>query len=109
MFDTLLDAVDVAERDGISLGELALETEAKAGLRTRAEVESGLRRALQVMQGAVERGLEGDLHSVSGLVGGDAHRLAHAKGPLADTIFTDALAAALAVQEVNAAMGVIVA
>jgi len=32
-----------------------------------------------------------------------------ARGPLAGTVFTDALAAALAVQEVNAAMGVIVA
>jgi L-serine dehydratase len=42
-------------------------------------------------------------------VGGDADRLSRAKGPLAGTVFTDALAAALAVQEVNAAMGVIVA
>ena len=109
MYDVLLEAVDAAEQQGISLGELALRTEAETGLRTREEVEAGLRRALHVMQHAVERGLVGDLHSVSGLVGGDAHRLANARGPLANTIFTDALAAALAVQEVNAAMGVIVA
>ncbi|HET9134134.1 MAG TPA: L-serine ammonia-lyase, iron-sulfur-dependent, subunit alpha [Gemmatimonadales bacterium] len=109
MFDTLLDAVEAAEAEAISLGELALRTEAADGLRTREEVEAGLRRALEVMRGAVARGLEGDLRSVSGLVGGDAAKMAHARGPLANTAFTDAIAAALAVQEVNAAMGVIVA
>lgn len=109
MYDSLQDAVDAAEKAGVSLGELALETEAAEGLRTRAQVEAGLQRALDVMRGAVERGLKGDLYSVSGLVGGDAARVARGSGPLAGTVFSDALAAALAVQEVNAAMGVIVA
>lgn len=109
MFDSLVEAVERAEAEKISIGELALRTEVAAGLKTRAEVESALRRALDVMRGAVERGLVGDLRSVSGLVGGDAEKLGHAVGPLAGTIFTDVLAAALAVQEVNAAMGVIVA
>ncbi len=109
MFDSLVEAVEAAEAQQISLGELALRTETAGGLKTREEVEAALLRALQVMRGAVERGLAGDLRSVSGLVGGDAERLSRAVGPLAGTIFTDVLAAALAVQEVNAAMGVIVA
>jgi L-serine dehydratase len=109
MFDSLVDAVAQAEAEQISIGELALRTESSAGLKTRAEVESALHRALDVMRGAVERGLVGDLRSVSGLVGGDAEKLGRAVGPLSGTIFTDVLAAALAVQEVNAAMGVIVA
>ena len=53
MYDSLLEAVDAAEQAGISLGELALQTEAADGLRTRAQVEDGLRRALDVMRGAV--------------------------------------------------------
>jgi len=57
----------------------------------------------------VARGLQGDLRSVSGLAGGNAARLKDAKGPLGGTLFTRALGAALAVQEVNAAMGLIVA
>jgi L-serine dehydratase len=62
------------------------------------------------MQGAVDRGLAGDLFSASGLVGGDAAKLMHGPpGPLSGTPFRDVLARALAVQEVNAAMGVIVA
>jgi L-serine dehydratase len=109
MFDSMLEAVEAAEREGISLGELALRTEAADGLRTRTEVEHGLQRALDVMRDAVTRGLKGDLHSVSGLVGGDALKVKESHGPLAGTPFVDAIAAALAVQEVNAAMGVIVA
>lgn len=109
MFQSLEEAVLRAETDGISLGEVALQAEADAGLRTRAEIEQALHRALEVMRGAVDRGLPGDLRSVSGLVGGDAARRSAARGPLAGSVFTDVLAAALAVQEVNAAMGVIVA
>jgi len=109
MYDSLIDAATDATSQGISLGELALRTEVAEGLRTREEVEHALGRALKVMRGAVERGLVGDLHSVSGLVGGDAAKVSNGTGPLAGTVFTDALAAALAVQEVNAAMGVIVA
>jgi L-serine dehydratase len=109
MFESLHAALVRAGAEGVSLGELALRAEAEGGLRTRADVEQALRRALDVMRRAVERGEAGDLRSVSGLVGGDAARLRHARGPLAGTLFTDVLAGALAVQEVNAAMGVIVA
>ncbi|HMV32116.1 MAG: L-serine ammonia-lyase, iron-sulfur-dependent, subunit alpha [Gemmatimonadales bacterium] len=109
MFESLGDLVQRAEQDGISLGELGLRLEAEAGLRTREEVERALTRALAVMRHAIERGLPGDLRSVSGLVGGDAALLTRPVGPLAGTVFTDVLASALAVQEVNAAMGVIVA
>ncbi|HET7024801.1 MAG TPA: L-serine ammonia-lyase, iron-sulfur-dependent, subunit alpha [Gemmatimonadales bacterium] len=109
MYDALADAVERADADGISLGELALRTEAEAGLKTRAEIEATLQRALDVMRSAIQRGDRGDLRSVSGLVGGDAAKLRAPKGPLGGTLFTDVLAGALAVQEVNAAMGVIVA
>ena len=81
------------------------------GTPASSDIRAALRRALTVMRGAVERGLEGDLRSASGLVGGDAAKLvarSHA-GPLVGTPFRDILARALAVQEVNAAMGVIVA
>jgi L-serine dehydratase len=109
MIDSLNEAVLQAEASGCSLGEYALDQEAAEGLRTRVELEAGLLRALVVMRGAVARGLPGDLRSVSGLVGGDAAKLNRPTGPLSGTLFTDVLAGALAVQEVNAAMGVIVA
>src|SRR5258708_34051761 len=62
------------------------------------------------MRDAIGKGEAGDLFSASGLVGGDAAKLKSGPpGPLAGTLFRDVLTRALAVQEVNAAMGVIVA
>ena len=110
MYRALADAIRDAEQQGISLARLALETEAKDQGRPVEEIRAVLRRALDVMRGAVERGMTGDLFSASGLVGGDAAKLRTGPaGPLSGTPFRDVLARALAVQEVNAAMGVIVA
>jgi L-serine dehydratase len=110
VYKSLADAIQDAETSGRSLSETALALESKDQGRTIDDIRAALRRALVVMRSAVERGLEGDLRSASGLVGGDALLVAksHA-GPLSGTLFTDVLARALAVQEVNAAMGVIVA
>src|SRR5579859_1964770 len=110
MYTSLQDAVRDAEARGIRLSQLALETESDDQGRPVGEIRDVLRRALYVMQGAVDRGLVGDLKSASGLVGGDAAKMKNGPpGPLAGTVFRDILARALAVQEVNAAMGVIVA
>ena len=110
MYRALADAIRDAEEQGIPLARLALETEAKDQGRTVDDIRAALRRALDVMRGAVERGMVGDLYSASGLVGGDAAKLRTGPaGPLSGTPFRDVLARALAVQEVNAAMGVIVA
>ena len=110
MYKSLADAIRDAEASGRTLSQTALALESKDQGRTVADIRSALRRALEVMRGAVERGLEGDLRSASGLVGGDALLVAksHA-GPMSNTLFSYVLARALAVQEVNAAMGVIVA
>jgi L-serine dehydratase len=110
MYRSLQDAIRDAEAQGKTLATLALETEARDQGRSIEEIRAALRRALQVMRGAVAQGLTGDLRSASGLVGGDAAKLRTGPpGPLAGTPFRDILARALAVQEVNAAMGVIVA
>jgi L-serine dehydratase len=110
MYHSLAAAVRDAEAKGKTLAQVALEAESEDQGRPIGEIRDLLRRALVVMKGAVEQGLTGNLKSASGLVGGDAAKLVHGpKGPLADTPFRDILARALAVQEVNAAMGVIVA
>jgi L-serine dehydratase len=61
------------------------------------------------MREAVARGLVGDLLSTRGSSGGDAAKLRTGPRAARGTPFRDVLARALAVQEVNAAMGVIVA
>jgi L-serine dehydratase len=110
VYSSLAAAIRDAELQGKSLGVLALETESRDQARPVDEIRAALARALKVMRSAVDQGMTGDLHSASGLVGGDAAKLRSGPaGPLAGTPFRDVLARALAVQEVNAAMGVIVA
>ncbi|MBL0891582.1 MAG: L-serine ammonia-lyase, iron-sulfur-dependent, subunit alpha [Gemmatimonadaceae bacterium] len=110
MYRSLADAIRDAEAQGTTLSAVALAAEAQDQGRPVSEIRDALRRALVVMREAVDRGLVGDLRSTSELVGGDAAKLRTGPaGPLAGTPFRDVLARALAVQEVNAAMGVIVA
>jgi L-serine dehydratase len=110
LYKALADAIKDAERDKKSLAQVALAAESRDQGRSIQDIRAALQRALDVMRGAIEKGLVGDLYSASGLVGGDAAKLRlSTKGPLAQTPFRDILTRALAVQEVNAAMGVIVA
>jgi L-serine dehydratase len=110
LYKALADAIKDAEREKKSLAQVALAAESRDQGRSVEDIRAVLQRALEVMRGAIEKGLVGDLYSASGLVGGDAAKLRNsANGPLAQTPFRDILTRALAVQEVNAAMGVIVA
>ena len=110
MYKALADAIRDAEKEKKTLAHVALATEARDQGRPVEEIRAALQRALDVMRSAIEKGLVGDLYSASGLVGGDAAKLRmNPNGPLAQTPFRDILTRALAVQEVNAAMGVIVA
>jgi L-serine dehydratase len=110
VYKALADAIRDAESQKKSLAQVALAAESRDQGRSVEDIKAQLMKALVVMRSAIERGLTGDLYSASGLVGGDAAKLrTNARGPLADTPFRDILTRALAVQEVNAAMGVIVA
>jgi len=110
MYRSLREAIRDAESRKITLARLALDTESKDQGRPVEEIRAALKRALDVMRSAIAQGLTGEHRSASGLVGGDAAKLRHGPpGPLAGSPFRDVLARALAVQEINAAMGVIVA
>lgn len=110
MYASLSSAIAAAEQQSKPLSLIALEAESRDQGRPIAEIREVLHRALVVMRGAVEQGLVGDLKSASGLVGGDAAKVrVSTKGPFSGTPFASVLSRALAVQEVNAAMGVIVA
>jgi L-serine dehydratase len=110
MFRSLAAAIAAAETAKTTLATVALEAESKDSGRAVSDIRAQLKRALDVMRDAIAKGEKGDLFSSSGLVGGDAAKLRTGPaGPLAGTVFRDVLQRALAVQEVNAAMGVIVA
>ncbi len=92
-----------------SLPDAALAREAEESGADLSQLRSRMSETLKVMHQAIASGLTGEPRSRSGLVGGDARRVAEsAAGPLSG-IFSAAVAAALATAEVNAAMGRIVA
>lgn len=97
---------DADTAGGIGAAVVAREVD-EAG-ETREAVLARLLEAVDVMDAAVEAGLRGDVRSRSGLTGGDARRVADS-APVAGAPFASAVAAALAVAEVNAAMGRVVA
>ncbi len=110
MYTSLAEAIADATAQHKSLATVALEIESRDQGRSVDDIRDALGRALSVMRHAIEQGVTGDLRSASGLVGGDAAKMRNGPaGPLAGTVFREVLMRALAVQEVNAAMGVIVA
>ena len=89
MYKSLADAIRDAEASGCTLSQTALALESRDQGRAIEDIRSALGRALVVMRSAVERGLEGDLRSASGLVGGDALLVARSHaGPMAGTLFS---------------------
>lgn len=107
-YSNLAELIVDAEAAG-SLGAAVVARECDETGDGRAEVLGRLLESLSVMEAAVATGLTGEARSLSGLVGGDAKRVAEAAHTLAGDTLADAIAAALAVAEVNASMGRIVA
>lgn len=92
-----------------SIGDAVIALEAEESGEDPAVVINRMRASLTVMREAVALGLTGEARSRSGLVGGDAAKVASSsRGPLSGLAATT-IAAALATGEVNAAMGRIVA
>ena len=92
-----------------SLGEAVIALEAEESGISRDQVLARLDASLTVMEDAVARGLAGTARSRSGITGGDAKLVSHNGPRLAGDTLSEAVAGALAVAEVNAAMGRIVA
>lgn len=101
-----------AQERGLSLSALFLEEEAAHGGRVPADLERTMRERIRVMRQSAARGLGNPQMSRSGLIQGGAHRMsAWMQGghSLLGPAFSRLVATALAVAEVNACMGRIVA
>lgn len=99
----------VAATEHGSLASAAVQLESAETGRSVADLHARMHGTLDAMRSAVAEGRSGSANSRSGLTGGDAAKLAAAGvGPIGPP-FSDALASALAVAEVNAAMGRVVA
>lgn len=107
-FSTFAELLEASAVHG-SLGRAALEREVLESEESAEALRHRMAENLAVMREAVHAGLAEQLKSRSGLVGGDARLVAASeRGPVGG-IFTRAMSAALAIAEVNATMGRIVA
>jgi len=106
-YDSFFQLLDAAATAG-SIAGAAIDREALESGETPEVLRERMAERLGVMRDAVARGLEGT-RSHSGVVGCDAARLAAAHTTAAGPLFSRAVAGALAVAEVNASMGRIVA
>lgn len=105
---SFVDLLTASETTG-SLGRAAIEREVVESGEPRAAVLARMNDSLSVMRQSVADGLSGTARSRSELVGGDAALIARSvAGPLGGD-FASALAGAMAVAEVNASMGRVVA
>lgn len=93
------ELIAICKKEGLTISEVMLRRQQE------------LKTTLHAMKRSVEEGLTEELESVSGLSGGDAMRLNDRaeKNALSGTLAAKAAAASMAVVEVNAAMGRIVA
>ncbi|MNI19844.1 L-serine dehydratase, alpha chain [compost metagenome] len=111
-FRTLKQLVEVCTSSQMSIAEVMLADQAKESGKTPEQEFKKMLQYYQVMKSAVEKGLTEDTTSRSGLTGKDAQRvmsqLAVSEASVGKEACT-AMAYALAVSEVNASMGRIIA
>lgn len=111
LFRNVRELVERAENEKKFISEIMIEQEMIVSERTREEIMTQMFRNLEIMEAAVERGLNG-VQSVTGLTGGDAvliqAYMKSGKG-LSGDFLLDAVSKAVATNEVNAAMGTICA
>ena len=110
-YTTINELVETAKENGISVGEAVLKDQAVQMEQTEEHLLAQMEESLQVMEKAVESGMDPGLRSTSGLTGGDAWKMMKygKTGGMTGSFMTGAMARALAVSEYNAAMGKIVA
>lgn len=106
------ELAELAAAEGGRISDVVLQDQVRALDHSAEELLQRMGRRLEVMEAAVQKGLRSAPRSASKLVGGDARRLskrAQQTEGLLGPYALDAAAAAMAVTEVNASMGKIVA
>lgn len=112
MFYTIEELVNQAvEKHNGSIADLMVATEMETSGRSREDIREIMSRNLQVMKESVVKGLTAD-KSISGLTGGDALKMdiyLKSGNTLSDTTILSAVRNAMAVNELNAKMGLVCA
>jgi L-serine dehydratase len=111
-FSSGIELIENCREFDKKIWEIMIEREIFYTEKSREEIFNNMNENLKIMKNAITKGLNEDIKSVGGLVGGDAKRLKE-RYNTQDTVsgkkMAKAVAASMAVLEVNASMGKIVA
>lgn len=111
-FENIRDLVLLAQEKGCKISEIILQDEVVKSQKSKEEIWTNMARSLEVMKDSVRKGLKTEAKSASGLVGGDAKRYNERRlegKALCGDLISKVVAYGIAVNEVNASMGRIVA
>lgn len=106
------ELIKICKENNITLAEYAIRVEMENSDMSREEILEKMRKTLMVMKHSAEEGMNNEVYSVSGLIGGDAYKLRkylETGKNLTGDIMVKAMARAISCSEVNASMGKIVA
>lgn len=106
------ELLDLCSREGCSISQVMLRRECLLGETTADQVKRRMMRVLEIMRQSAAQPLKTPQRSMGGLIGGEAKRLStHAakKKDICGPVLQSAITYAMAVLEVNASMGLIVA
>lgn len=106
------ELLNICSKKGISLSEYAILYEMECREVSREEVINSMNKSYDVMLQSSKEGMDKEVFSLSGLIGGDGHKMKNylSKGKsITGDVMVSAMARALSCAEVNASMGRIVA
>ena len=111
-YSSVASIVAAAEKSGLPISAIVLRQQAEQMEQTEKSVYEHMRKNYQVMTECIDPGCNKDLKSTSGLTGGSAYkmrRISENGKSLTGSFLSGALYRALAVSDIHAAMGRIVA
>lgn len=110
-YNTLKEIIDIATNENITISQVALRETARVAKISEEDVYNDMLKKYEVMKDSIKEGLEKKGRSPSGLTGGMASRMKDSvdKGNFSGSFLGEIIYCALAVSEVNACMGCVVA
>ena len=110
VYNSIRELIDIAKREHKKIGQIAKIIEAEEMEKDIETLENEMLKTYNVMLEAMEKGLHENTRSISGLTGGEGKKLwENNRIKLSGNIISKAMARAMAISNVNASMGRIVA
>lgn len=109
-FKSGAELLQLCQEENLPISQVMRRRECELAEITPDEVERRMARALEIMHDSAAQPLKTAVRSMGGLIGGQARKLSDHRGQnICGDVLSRAMTYAMAVQEVNASMGLIVA